>query len=110
MIMGTVVRFIVSAFAILIASWLLPGVAVSGFWGALLAAIVIAALGYVVEKVLGGNISPVNRGLTGFLTAAVVIYVAQIIIPNQLSVSLIGALLASFVIGLIDYVVPTVIR
>ncbi|SMB90844.1 4 TMS phage holin, superfamily IV [Desulfonispora thiosulfatigenes DSM 11270] len=107
---STIVRFIVSAFAILFTSWLLPGVTVSGFWGALIAAVVIAGLGWGVEKLLGEHVSPASRGLTGFVTAAVVIYVAQMIIPNQLSVSLIGAMLAAFVIGIIDYFVPTAIR
>jgi len=81
-----------------------------GFTGALIAAAVIAVLGYVAEALLGDRISPQNRGIIGFITAAVVIYLAQFIIPNMLSVSLVGALIAAFVVGLIDAVVPTVLR
>jgi len=64
----------------------------------------------VIEKLLGDRVSPQSRGLVGFLTAAVVIYLAQFIIPAYLSVSIIGSLLAAFVIGLVDAFVPTFIR
>lgn len=105
-----IVRFVVSAVVLLLVAWLLPGINVAGFWGALGAALIIALLGYLVEKLLGENVSPRNRGFVGFAVAAVVIYLAQFIVPNLLSVTIIGALLAAFVIGLIDYFVPTELR
>lgn len=77
---------------------------------ALIAAVVIAVLGYVAEALLGERISPQSRGLVGFITAAVVIYLAQFIIPSLLSVSIVGALIAAFIIGLIDAFVPTALR
>lgn len=106
----TIIRFAVSALVLLLIGWFLPGIRVSGFWGALIAALVIAGLGYLVELVLGDKISPRSRGVVGFITAAIVIYVAQFIIPSYLSVSLIGSLLAAFVIGLVDTFVPTELR
>ncbi len=109
--LGLIVRFIVSALVLMLVSWLLPGFQVAGFVGAIIAAVVIAALGYLVETLIGSKkISPQSRGVIGFLTAAVVIYVAQFIIPTYLSVTIIGALLAAFVIGIIDVFVPTEIR
>ncbi|NPV26871.1 MAG: phage holin family protein [Firmicutes bacterium] len=107
---GTVVRFVVSALVLMLVGWFLPGIRVAGFLGALIAAVVIAVLGYVVEQLLGKNVSPRSRGLVGFVTAAAVIYLAQFLIPNLLSVSILGALLSAFVIGLIDAFVPTEIR
>ena len=108
--LGTIVRFIVSGLVVLLVSWFLPGVRVAGFTGALIAAAVIAVLGYLVESLLGKKISPQSRGIIGFVTSAVVIYLAQFIVPNYLSVSIIGALLAAFVIGIIDAFVPTELR
>ncbi|RDV82414.1 phage holin family protein [Ammonifex thiophilus] len=109
--LGAIVRFIVSAIVLLIVSWLSPGFVVrGGFLGALIAAGVIALLGYLAETLLGDRISPHSRGLVGFITAAVVIYLAQFIIPGLLSVSIIGALIAAFIIGLIDAFVPTLLR
>lgn len=108
--LGTIVRFIVSALVLMLVGFLIPGITVSGFWGALIAALVIAALGYAVEAILGERISPRSRGIVGFITAAVVIYLAQFIVPDYLSVSLIGSLLAAFVIGLVDAFIPTELR
>jgi putative membrane protein len=107
---GTIVRFGVSALVLLLVGYLVPGIRVSGFWGALIAALVIALLGYIVELVLGDRISPRSRGIVGFITAAIVIYIAQFIVPSYLSVSLLGSLLAAFVIGLVDAFVPTELR
>lgn len=106
----TIVRFIVSALVLMLIGFLLPGITVAGFWGALIAAVVIAFIGYVAEKLLGENVSPRSRGVVGFITAAVVIYLAQFIIPDYLSVSILGSLLAAFAIGLVDAVVPTELR
>jgi putative membrane protein len=70
---------------------------------------VIAVMGYVIEAVLGEEISPGNRGIIGFIISAIVIYAAQFIVPG-LSVSVFGALLAALIIGLIDAFVPTELR
>ena len=110
MLIGTIVRFVVSALVLFLVAWLLPGITVNGFTGAILAALVIAVLGYVIESLLGDRISPQRRGLIGFGTSAVVIYLAQFIVPNFLSVNVVGALLAALVIGIIDAVVPTELR
>lgn len=107
---GTIVRFIVSAIVLMLVAYLLPGIRVAGFTGALIAAVVITVLGYLVEMFLGDRISPRSRGWVGFITAAVVIYLAQFIIPSYLSVSLLGSLLAALVIGLVDAFIPTEIR
>ncbi|MDF9408333.1 phage holin family protein [Pelotomaculum isophthalicicum JI] len=109
--LGLIIRFVVSALVLIVVSWLSPGFVVrGGFVGALIAAVVIAVLGYIAEALLGERISPRNRGLVGFITAAVVIYLAQFIIPTLLSVNLVGALISAFIVGLIDAFVPTVIR
>lgn len=105
-----IVRFIVSALVLLLVSYFVPGMRVAGFWGALAAAAVIALIGYLIERLMGENVSPRSRGIVGFVIAAAVIYLAQFLIPSMLSVSIIGALLAAFVIGLIDAFVPTTIR
>lgn len=107
---GLIVRFIVSALVLMLVAAVLPGIKVAGFTGALIAAAVIAVLGYLAEKLMGDKVSPQSRGLVGFITGAVVIYLAKFIVPAYLSVSIIGALLAAFVIGIVDAFVPTLIR
>lgn len=108
--LGAIVRFVVSAIVLMVIGMFVPGFRVSGFGGALIAAAVIAILGYVVEAILGDKVSPRSRGLVGFVTAAVVIYASQFLIPTMISVTVVGALLSAFIIGLVDAFVPTFIR
>jgi uncharacterized membrane protein YvlD (DUF360 family) len=107
--LGAVVRFIVSAFVLLGVDFLLPNVEINGFVNALIASIVIAFLGYVVENLFGEGLSPQARGLTGFISAALVIYLTQSILAGM-RVTFIGALLAALIIGIVDSFVPTELR
>jgi len=106
---GSIIRFVVSALVLLAVGYVVPGFSVMGFGNALIAAVVIAVLGYFVEAIFGEKISPQNRGIVGFFTAAVVIYVSQYLVSG-LSVTILGALLAAFVIGIIDAFIPTKLR
>lgn len=107
--LGAVVRFLVSAIVLLVVGRIVPGFTIYGFWNALLAAVAIAVVGFLIESLLGRNVSPRSRGVVGFITAAVVIYLTQYIVPTM-RVSVLGALIASLVIGIIDAVVPTTVR
>lgn len=107
---GAVVRFFISALVLMFVAWVTPGVAVGGFWGALLASLVIAGLGWVAQGMLGRGANPSSRGFAGFLTAAVVIWLTGALFPGWLQVTWWGAALAAVVIGLVDAVVPTALR
>lgn len=108
--LGTVVRFLVSAVVLLVISWVVPGFVVAGFAGALIAALVIAALGWVIERLFKGKVSPAHRGTIGFLTSAVVVYLSQFIVPGSIKVTIVGALLAALIIGAVDAFVPTELK
>lgn len=103
------IRFVVSALVLMFVSAVLPGFQALSFVRALLAAVVIAAVGWLIEAGLGRGISPYSRGLIGFIVSAVVIWGSQFVVPGM-SVSVLGALLAAFVIGVIDLFVPTTLR
>ncbi|HHW10361.1 MAG TPA: phage holin family protein [Firmicutes bacterium] len=107
--LGAVVRFVVSAIVLLVVGFIVPGFQMIGFWNALLAALVIAALGWVIEATFGKSVSPYNRGLVGFLVSAIVIWATQFVVPGM-QVGILGALLAAFIIGVIDLFVPTAVR
>lgn len=103
--LGHVVRFIVSAIILMIVGYLVPQFSVGGFWSALLLALVIALLGWIIEAIFGKNVTPFGRGIVGFLCSALVIWLAQFIVGG-ISVSILGALLAALVIGIIDLFIP----
>jgi len=108
--LGAIVRFVVSALVLMFVAWITPGVEVGGFWGALLASLVIAGLGWLAQGLLGRGASPTSRGLIAFIASAIVIYLTGALFPQWLSVTWWGAALAAFVIGLVDAVVPTELR
>ncbi len=106
---GMIVRFVVAALVLMVMGYIVPGFSHLGFWSALLAALVIALAGYIIEAIFGKSISPYGRGLVGFLVSAVVIYFTQFLVP-AMHVSILGALIAAFVIGLVDLFIPTAVR
>ena len=106
---GAIVRFIVSALVLMLMGYIVPGFSHLAFWDAMLAALVIAVVGYLLEVLFGRGISPYGRGLVGFLVSAAVVWVAQFFVPTM-HVTILGALIAAFVIGLVDMFVPTGLR
>lgn len=103
--LGHVVRFIVSALVLMVVGFIVPGFSVGGFWSAFFLALVIAALGWVIEGIFGKRVSPFGRGIVGFLCSALVIWLAQFIVGG-VAVSVLGAILAALVIGIIDLFIP----
>lgn len=103
--LGHIVRFVVSALVLMIVGFIVPQFTVGGFWSALFLALVIAALGWVIEAVFGQKITPFGRGIVGFIVSAAVIWIAQFIVGG-VSVTWIGAILAALVIGIIDLFIP----
>jgi uncharacterized membrane protein YvlD (DUF360 family) len=106
---GMIVRFLVAALVLMLLGYIVPGFSHLSFGYALLAAFVIAVLGWVVEALFGRGVSPYARGIVGFLVSAAVIWVAQFVVPTM-HVSILGALIAAFVIGLVDLFVPNALR
>jgi uncharacterized membrane protein YvlD (DUF360 family) len=98
-------RLVLTMIILGITSFLTPGFSINGLWSFLLAAIVITVLDYLVESFMGIDASSFGRGIKGFIIAAVILYLAQFLIPNM-SVSIMGAILAAIVIGIIDAVMP----
>lgn len=103
--MSWILRLVMVAVILAITSFFTPGFSINGLWSFLIAAVVIIVLDYLVERMMGSEISPLGRGLKGFIISAIIIYAAQFIVPNM-RVSMIGALLAALVIGIIDAIIP----
>ena len=98
-------RFILIAVILMITSFVTPGFSINGIWSFLIAAVVISALDYFVEMLMGVDASPFGKGIKGFVIAALIIYIAQFLVPNM-GVTIIGAILAAIVIGILDAIFP----
>ncbi len=103
--LGTIIRFVVSALILMFVGFLVPGFAIANFWTAIMAAIVIALLGWAVESMMGRRVNRMGRGVVGFIATAVVIWVTALIVPGM-RVTVLGALLAALVVGIIDLFIP----
>jgi putative membrane protein len=102
---GFIIRFVVSAIVLMVTAFLTPGFKNMGFGTALLAALVIAALDYIVQKLFKIDAAPFGRGLSGFIISAVIIYISQFIVPGM-SINIFGAIVAALIIGIIDAILP----
>lgn len=98
-------RFVLVAIILMITSFLTPGFSINGLWSFLIAAVVISGLDYLSESLMGVDASPFGKGIKGFIIAAIIIYLAQYLVPNM-GVTIIGAVLAAVVIGILDAVFP----
>jgi len=100
-----IIRALVGAVVLAVTAFLTPGFTISGIWPLIIAAAVIALLDYLVQRVLGVDATPFGRGLTGFIVAAVIIYVVKFIVPGY-NVTLFGAVLGALVYGIINLLIP----
>ena len=104
---GFVIRFVVAAIVLWVTSYLIAGFDIrGGIVPLLIAALVISAADFLVEKLFKIDASPFGNGIKGFLVSAVILYFAQYFVPGM-SVSLMGAIIGALVIGLIDAILPT---
>lgn len=104
--LGIIIRFVVAAVVLMVTALLTPGFSNIGFGTALLAAVVIAALDYVIQKLFKIDASPFGRGISGFLLSALIIYLTQFIVPGM-QINVFGAIVAALIIGIIDAIIPT---
>lgn len=100
-----IIKILVSGLAISVAAFFSP-MRVTNYSAAILAAIVIGLLDWAIDKFLGVKASPAGRGVSGFITAAIVIYLTGKIVSG-FSVSILGSLIGAFVIGIVDTFLPS---
>lgn len=104
---GFAIRFAVAALVLWVTSYLVSGFNIrGGIITLLIAALVISAADFLVEKLFKIDASPFGNGIKGFLVSVVIIYFAQYFVPGM-EVSLMGAIVGALVIGLIDAILPT---
>jgi putative membrane protein len=103
--MGIIIRFIVASIVLMVTAAVTPGFRSMGFGTALLAALKIAAMDYVIQKLFKIDASPFGRGLSGFILSAVIIYLTQFFVPGM-EINLMGAIIAALIIGVVDAIIP----
>lgn len=99
------IRILVTAIVVAVAAYFTPGFTIDNIWSLILAAVVIGVLDHLIQRFTGINASPFGRGISGFLVAAIILYVTKYIVPG-FNISVWGAIIGALVIGVVDAIIP----
>src|SRR5579859_6211950 len=104
--MRILINWVASAFVILIAAYLLPGVHVTSFFTALVIAVVLGILNAIIKPILVIFTLPltiITLGLFTFVINAVIILLTSAIVPGFHVASFWWALLFSILLAFINW-------
>lgn len=108
---NTLINWIVMALAVLAASYVLPGVSVSGFGTALIVALALGILNTFIRPVLMFLALPINiltLGLFSFVINAILIMITAAVVPGFKVESFWKALLFAVVLAVIMAILSTI--
>lgn len=101
---GLIGRILMGALVVAITAWITPGFA-GNLFSYIIAAILIGVIDYAVLEFTGVSSSPFGKGAVGFLTAALVLYVAAKLTPGMY-ITVMGALIGALVMGIVESIIP----
>lgn len=102
---GIITRLITSAIVLGVTAFFTPGFEISSLWTLAVAAVVLTVIDYLVNMVLGVNVGPFGKGISGFIVAAVILYVTQYFVSGY-SISWIAAIVGAIIYGIVASFVP----
>lgn len=103
--MKFILHLLVSAGAIAIASYIVPGVTLSGFWTAILVAVVLGLINIFIKPILFILTLPINiitLGLFSFILNAILIMIAASIVPGFEIAGFLTAILFAIVLSIVN--------
>ncbi|MDD2744988.1 MAG: phage holin family protein [Candidatus Gracilibacteria bacterium] len=111
--MNTIISLVISALAVIVTAYLLPGVTVAGFIPALLVAIVLGVLNAFVKPILLFLTLPINIvtiGLFTFVINAIIIILVSKIVPGFKVDGFWWALLFSIILSVVNGLMFAIIK
>ena len=105
--MNLLINWLISALAIIVTAYILPGVHLDGFTTALVVAVVLGAINIFIKPILIILTLPINilsLGLFTFVINAVIIILVSKIVPGFKVDGFIWALLFSIILSIINSV------
>jgi len=106
--MNILLNWLVTTVAVIAAAYLLPGVTISGFWAALIVALVLGILNVFVKPVLLLLTLPINiltLGLFTLVINALIILMASALVPGFKVAGFWNAMLFGIVLAIITYLI-----
>ena len=105
--MNTIIQLILSAVAVLIAAYIIPGVSVDGFLIALVVAVVLAIVNTFIKPIITVLTLPINivtLGLFSLVIAALMVLLTDFVVPGFEVAGFWSALLFGLVLALISMI------
>lgn len=110
--MGLIIRLLISAVAVLIASYIIPGVTVTSFGTALIVAIVLGLLNAIVKPILVILTIPITiltLGLFYLVINVLMVYLAASLVSGFAVSGFIAALLFSILVTIVTWVIDSIV-
>jgi len=111
--MFTILKWIGSVAAVLIAAYFLPGVVVAGLWSALIVALVLGLLNLTIKPLLLLLTLPINiitLGLFTFVINALMVLLASSIVKGFSVGGFLNALLFSLLLTIIQEILEMILK
>ena len=111
--MGLIIRILISAVAVLVASYFVPGVAVAGFGSAIIVAIVLGLLNAFVKPILTILTIPitiVTLGLFLIVLNVLMVYLADYLVGGFSVSGFLAAFLFSVVVSIVGWLIDTIVN
>ncbi len=111
--MKLLITWIASALAILLSAWLAPGVYISGFGTALIAAVVLGAVNAIIRPILIILTLPINiltLGLFTLVINALMVTLTAFILSGFSVRNLFTALIFSLILSLVNWVIEALLK
>lgn len=99
------IRFLTSLSIFAITVFFTPNFTISSFPILILSAISIIILDYLMATITGIHDIPLGRGLVGFSSACIIIYITQFFVSGYY-ITLTSSLIAAAIYGIIDSMIP----
>ena len=101
------IRIITSSSIFAITVFFTPNFKISSFPIFILSAICIIVLDYLMSIITGIHDIPLGRGIVGFISAAIIIYITQFFIDGYY-ITIVSSLIAAAIYGIIDSMLPKI--
>ena len=103
------IRLISSISIFAVTAFFTPNFKMSSFYVLILSSVVMIILDYLMSVITGIHDIPLGRGLVGFTSATIIIYMTQFFVSGYY-ISLISSLIAAAIYGIIDSMLPNKIK
>lgn len=111
--MNILINWLVSAVAIIISSYIIPGVHVADFLTALLVAVVLGIINAIIKPIILLFTLPINimtLGIFSFIINALLIMLTGAMVKGFTVENFVSALLFSIVLSLVKIVLNTIVK